>query len=219
MNRRAAVWVAAAAATLAFGFLLGFAANRPVGEAAEWFTGAAVGLAAFALGAAVLTALFAYPDYRAFLERQHERPNMELSLQVRPARNPTEFESINFDERVQVPWRQFELRVVLHNAGNAVFRWAILNIQVPVPCKIEATDLDPKVHYTSMSPGDSHELADGTTMPCNFTVAERDFPPGHHFLYHAEVTLDASKKEWPVVAVLDGYPAKRAWSRAVILYA
>jgi hypothetical protein len=210
---------AVAVVVLVIGFLFGFAVNRPTAEATAWLTGITAGLAAVALGVALATAVFAYPDFREFLRRQEEWPDMRLELQVIPAAADAggSFVTTRFNEPIMVASPEFDVRVILHNAGTGVFRWGILNIQVPVPCDIQPNDDEVKKHYRSTTPGDSGELADGTTIPCNFTVAERDFPPGHHFLYHAHVRT-SGRSEWPVAAVLDGYPGPRVWTRAVIKF-
>ena len=59
---------------------------------------------------------------------------MEVTLQVVPLRTAAAgiFESLQHNERVQVQSRAFHVRVIVHNAGDGVFRWGMLNIQVPV---------------------------------------------------------------------------------------
>jgi hypothetical protein len=193
------------------GFLFGFAANRPVNETGAWFTGIAAGVAVIAIG-------LAYPAYRDLRARQKEYTDVQIALQVvRASSPPEEFTDTKLDELVEVADREFKVRVVIHNAGTGVYRWGVLNIQVPVPCEIKPCDVDErKAHYPSGSIGYSEEIVEGTVIPVNFTVAERDFPPIHVFLYHAEITFHSEKNEWPVAAVLDGYPGERALARAVI---
>jgi hypothetical protein len=193
------------------------AAARSADEASAWFAAIAAGAGVIALVAAGAGVYIAFPSYRELVRRQKERPDMEVTIQVIPARAEAAgaFISLGMNEEVQVANRAFAARIMLHNAGDAVFRWGILNIQVPESCGIHPVDHDRKSHYLSTSMGTSAELEPGRDVPCNFTVAERDFPPGHHFLYHVEVT-SAGEGKWPIAAVLDGYPGKRAWSRAEI---
>lgn len=194
------------------------AATQPADEAAAWYAGIAAVVGFTALLAALAGVIFAMPAYEELRQRQRERPNMQVTIQTVPARAGPKglFESLQRDERVQVPERSYQARVLLHNAGDGVFRWGILNIQVPSECRIHPTDHDSKRHYSSQTPGDSGELEPGKVVPCNFTAAERDFPPGHHFLYHVVVEPPRAGT-WPIAAVLDGYPGPRAWTRAEIV--
>lgn len=194
------------------------AATKPADEAAAWYAAIAAVVGFTAVFAALAGVIVAMPAYQELRRRQGERPDMQVTIQVVPARaGPDElFESLQRDEIVQVSQRPYEVRVLLHNAGDGVFRFGILNIQVPMECSIYPTDHDSKQHYLSPTPGDSGELEPGKTVPCHFTVAERDFPPGHHFLYHVTIAPPQAGT-WPIAAVLDGYPGPRSWTRAEIL--
>jgi hypothetical protein len=208
-----AVLVTLGLALVLGGFVAAFAIamTKPADEAAAWFAAiaAAIGLIAVAV---------AFPAYRELRRRQREHPDMQVTIQVVPARTEAAglFVSLAMNEQVRVPNHNCDIRVLIHNAGDGVFRWGVLNIQAPIDCVIEPRDPSPKTHYRSTTPGDSAELQPGQTVPCNFTVAERNFPPGHHFLYHVTV-IPPHAGTWPIAAVLDGYPGPRAWTRAEIV--
>ena len=204
-------YVLAAGALLFVGFVFGYAINRPTDEVTAWFAGIAV-----AVGTAAL--FLAYPAYRSLRQEQTAVPEMNMQLEfVRATSPPGEFSVAKYDEHVEVAGEPFPVRIHITNRGNAVFRWGILNIQVPHECTITPTDDPQKGHYTSRSTGYSADLADGMTILCRFTVAERDFPPPHDFLYHADVTVGPEKREWPIAAHLDGFPGKGVVARAIVV--
>jgi hypothetical protein len=224
MTSRRSLLVLAAIGLGVLTVLFGLAAHRPAAQAAAWFAAIAAGAAVVGLALALETVRQARvavrqarPGYEEIVRRQAERPRMTMTLQVIPARIEAqgEFTTVSMNERTLVQDRRFDIRIILHNEGDGVLRWGILNIQVPWDCSIEPDDDERKGHYVSRSTGDSGELEPGRVVPCHFTVAERDFPPGHHFLYHAHVST-GTQGVWPIAAVLDGYPKIRVWTRAEI---
>jgi hypothetical protein len=200
-----------------------YAATRPAAEAAAWFAALAAAVAAIGIVGAIETVRWARaaveqarPGYDDLVRRQNERPAMDVILEVTPrGENPHTLKALEKNELIAVEGRNFDVRVHIRNQGDGVLRFGILNIQVPLTCRARPQDDPHKGHYESASPGDSGELYPGTKTPCRFTVAERDFPPGHDFLYHVRVDTPGAG-DWPVAAVVDGYPAVRGWTRAVM---
>jgi hypothetical protein len=191
--------------------LLVIASTRPsVDERNMWFTAIAAGLALLGLLAAGAAVYFALPSYRELVDRERARPLPELRFQV-PYGASGEWRDVPHDTTVRVNHRDFSARVIVHNAGDAVLRWGILNIQVPVDCNIAPLESDAGRHRAT-TPFVSGELRPGETVSCSATVAERDFPPVHDFIYVVRVTPPKAGT-WPLAAVLDGYPAVRGWTR------
>jgi hypothetical protein len=193
--------------------LLAIAATRPTGEEQTvWFTAIAATLALVGLLAVGATVYFALPSYRELVDRERARPVPKIQFQL-VDRDGSWFdiahESIN-----AVPRGGFEMRLLVHNAGDAVLRWGILNIQVPIECGIEVAEPERpgRVFFTARTPYASGDLYDGETVPCNCAVAERDYPPVHAFMYRVNVT-PRSAGQWPVAAVLEGYPYVKGFAR------
>jgi len=108
------------------------------------------------------------------------------------------------DGQIDVAATSFVLRVVVENNGNGTLN-GILNIMVLAECEITPLDEPPKFHYRSLFAAGNSEIVSGREQAqVNFTVAERDFVPGHH-LYHVLVTTPRPG-QWPIMAALDGDP-------------
>jgi hypothetical protein len=121
--------------------------------------------------------------------------------------------------RVGQPARRFVVRIHVVNEGLAVLLWGKLNIQTLRDCDMEPLPLDtgPSDHHKALTPFNSGELRPGHDVLCNATRSEREYAPGHSYLYLVQVTVP-HPGVWPIAAVLDGWSANkrvtRAWTRA-----
>jgi hypothetical protein len=192
--------------------LLVIASTRGTSEAqVVWFTAVAAGLALAAFVGVVVTVVVAMPGYHELRKQQLAVPRLLVRFQF-PESDGT-WRDVEPESTTVVRRGEFETRVRVHNAGDAVLRWGILNIQSLIDCPITAIDERPKSHYTAKTPFESGELVTGQSVPCNATVAERDFPPVHDFLYVVKVSPPTAGR-WPLAAVLDGYPGPPEVDRA-----
>lgn len=180
-----------------------------------WFTAIGSIVALVALLAGIVAVLFAVPGYRALRAEQRTRAIPAVSIQYQD--DEGKWISIDNDATVEMGSQIFTVRALVNNQGDAVLRWGILNIQVPLPCTID-TDEDNRpyqLHHKASTPFDSADLYDDRTVQCWCTVAERDYPPVHAFIY--VVTITAKEGTWPVAAVLEGAdPYVRASTRVYV---
>jgi hypothetical protein len=178
-----------------------------------WFAATGVAIGGLALIAAVVGVYLALPGYRDLVKaaRQHAVPTLRMQVRTEDAQD---WENVTPDAVVRRPHGPFYVRVIVHNDGDAVLRWAILNIQVPSTCGIEVLGEDhwPR-HFRVWTEGTSGELYPERATPCWFTAAERDFPPVHDFLYPVTVHPPGDPGVFPVAAVLDSWNAPREWMR------
>jgi len=172
---------------------------------------AVVGL--IALLAAITAAYFALPGYVEWTKQQAARPKVSIGFErfdsTSGATQPIE------DEEITVESHTLQLRVIVKNEGTATLRFAILNVLVDAECELEVLDHKGKQHYALPWPGRNDEIVPGRTTDVRFTAAERDFPPGNHFLYHIEIKVPRPG-DWPVLVALDGSPPPGARGRLVI---
>jgi hypothetical protein len=189
------------------------AAGKPSDEAGAWFAAIAAGVGVVGIGAAVAAVYVAIPGYRELLERQRERPNMTVVIEIADVEDSERYDPVEHDGERTIPRAFFYARVHVRNEGNGVLRFGIVNVQVPAVCSLEAKDPPEKRHYVSASMGFSGELSPDQVTLCRFSVAERDFPPQHDFLYHVYVVPPEGGGTWPIAAVVDGYPGGRTWAR------
>ncbi len=178
-----------------------------------------VAFAGLTLAAAVAAVLLALPGYQEWLKSQRARPRMSLWFEFGP-----KLQKETRDNRNVLLGRQdiFSVRVIVRNDGDAPLRWAILNIVVLAACQIKPDEGEAilKSHYAAPWPAGNDEiLPDQAGAKVNFTFAERDFPPGHHFTYHVQITVPKGKGTWPVLAVLEGTPPPRVVERTDLVVA
>jgi hypothetical protein len=192
-----------------------YAATRPhANDRAAWFTGIAAVVALLGLIAAGAAVYFALPGYRELVNQQSAKADMRLTFQLPDPKDSETWTDVPAESTAQVNTRDFLARVIVHNAGDAVLQWGILNIQVPIACTIQPLDASAHKHHAqSVTPMVSGQLFDGETVPCNATIAERDFPPVHAFIYNVRIAAMGPATVWPIAAVLDGFPGERAWVR------
>jgi hypothetical protein len=204
--------ITAAAVFIAWWSAFGWAAQLPSADKSVWFSGLSAAAAFLTLVAAVGAVWVALPGYRDWLREQRARAQPMLTLE---APNPTTGFFEDLVDRWTTTKRRSIVRVVVHNRGDATLRWAVLNVMVQIACSIEPRDPDEKCHYRSPYPSRSAEISPPEICDVNFTVVERDFPPGNLHLYHVEIDVP-SVGEWPVLAVLEGHGAPPTAIRAVI---
>jgi hypothetical protein len=182
-----------------------------------WFAGIAAGLTLLALLAGGAAIYFALPDYWTLLDTQRAKPEPTLLFQFREAPDSNHWIDANADTPKSINASTFEARLLVRNLGDAVLRWGILNIHVPVECTIKPVVSAGATsnHRPAASEFTCDQLYPGKAVPSRATVAERDYPPVHTFLYVVEITVP-EPGEWPIAAILDGYPAVTATGRALV---
>jgi hypothetical protein len=163
------------------------------------------GVTPLAVGTFVLAAaaaLFALPG---FMDRIRV-PDITIELLTRTDENnefkPVQGPSRSLELEPETVWVEVEARI--HNKGKAPLLWAMLNIQLPYGLHFEVTDHAEKHHYENPHGGMSGDLWPGQDTRCALTVAEREFLPPHHFLYHVKVWVPVETGEWPIVALVEG---------------
>ncbi len=187
-----------------------------------WFTAIGAGFAVLGVAGA------AFAVYRSDVL---ERPDPKVFMEVaRPDDADDVYDWVPHDVTAMVVGRvvnvvgserTFDARVHVINEGRAVLRWGKLNIQVLRECDIDPMPLDtgPPDHYKALTPFNSAQLRPGEDVLCNATRSEREYAPGHTYLYLIRVTVP-HPGVWPVAAVVDGFPTTkrvtRGWTRADI---
>ena len=177
------------------------AASLPTAEAGVWFTALGTMVAAAALAAAIVAVKFAWPGYREWTREQALRPSMRLWFETP---SPPDGLMDPVDDAIHEVRSPFIVRIAIANDGSATLRAATLNVMVPITASIEPRDDPVKNHYRIAWPSRNTEICAGTTTRVHFTVAERDFPPSRHHVYHVEIHAPAG--DVPVRAVLEGDP-------------
>jgi len=212
-------------AVFAFVVLVVIAITRDdAGDRAVWFTAIGAGIAFVGVAIAVVA---------LYMSDVLEKPHPALTIQVPDPAGGLGWVDVPHDSTFTVvgaptdhdgEQRFYEARVHVRCRGRGVLRWGIINIQVPTePDGFEITAIqsgsDLMRQYPSGTTFVSGELYPGRTVLCFATISERDYAPGHSYLYRVVVTVPRSGT-WPLAAVLDGFPSTkkmtRAWTRADI---
>jgi hypothetical protein len=190
------------------------ATRESADEQDVWFSAIGAGLGAFALAGA------AFAVYRSDV-LETARPEVWVEL---PTSDGADFERLHGPlghvagrAHPASSSREFDIRIHVVNHGRTVLRWGKLNIQVLRECQIEPQPLDtgPSDHHRALTPFNSAQLIPGENVPCNATRSEREYAPGHSYLYLARITVP-HRGTWPIAAIVDGFPNDKNVTRGEV---
>lgn len=180
-------------------------------DAAAWFTAEGVVVAAVGLGAAAITAWFAYPAYHDWRVAQPHPGDMSLALEVAPAQDIDTLTRVKSGTAHEVLGGVDGLyvRITVGNVGTGVVRAGELQIAVPDALNITPTDDARLVHYRVPGSATVSGLEPGKTVQAHLSVVRDDFPPGSR-MYHARIdgTLHDGSRV-PLVVRLSGTGLRR----------
>jgi hypothetical protein len=173
----------------------------------------ATALAFLAVVAAVVAAWFAWPTFRDWAQ-EHQTPTVVIGWNVFDNGKALIGSSDDGGEDVFsfTPHQSFPdvyLQVIIRNEGPATVRNAILNIRVLWDCDLDTYEPGREdLHRLTQLPAYDDDIQPGQSLPVHSTVAERDFPPGKHYIYSVKVSFPRTPdtREWPILVVLDGDP-------------
>lgn len=154
-------------------------------DRAGWYTGIAALYTFAALVAALVAVALTWPQYQQWRTERMRVPIVRLSLQTAETVHQV---PVDVGETIYLEHESIILRVVITNAGTGALRSAMLNIVVPLTCRIEPLDPEPKQHYLSVLPSRSNRMTDdGSLLAVRFSVARFEVVPGDH-VFHARLS-------------------------------